>query len=275
MRGTVLGSLAVGLVLYFGVFHGSANPAVFLNSHAIILVIGGTFAVMMMVYPFKKIMEIFDFLAFGFFFHKKKNETATIENLIIGLHEFYQKPEDFRSFRADHPFINEAFTLMRDGSINEHDLELLLYSRRDSAKKKYQSEAKLLTNVSKFPPALGLLGAATGMIEMMGMLGKQGVEVIGQAMSVALTATFWGIGIANFILLPLADYATRLAQEDLYLRDTIIEGIVMAKKGYSEKVIVEHLLGKLPVAARLSLKKKLWDSLYFHNQLHEVSSHAA
>lgn len=271
MRATVLGSLAVLVVLYFGVFAGSANPGVFLNAHAIILVIGGTFAVMMMVYPFKKILDIVDFLTFGFFLHRKKSDTKVIEDLVIGLHLYLTNFETFRFHNVENAFTNEGFHLLRDSLLTDHQVEVILKSRKEAVKKKYQSEAKMLLNISKFPPALGLLGAATGMIEMMSMLGKEGVEVIGAAMSVALTATFWGIGIANFVFLPLADYASRLAQEDLYTREAIIEGILMAKRGYPERVIIEHLMGKLPISARFELKQKFMQS----QEIAGVESHAA
>lgn len=257
MRGSILGSLAVIAVLYFGVLKGAADPMVFLNGHAIILVIGGTLAVTLMVYSVKKILDIFEFMTYGFLFRQNRGDLHVIEDLVVGLKEYSTNIDNFRFMNPDHPFTREGFHLLQDPLLTDHQIEVILKSRREATKKQYYDDAKLLSNISKFPPALGLLGASTGMIDMMGNLGKGGVETVGSAMAVALTATFWGIGLANLVILPLADYATRVAQEDLYIRDTIIEGILMAKRGYPERVITEHLIGKLPIVDRATLKRKL------------------
>lgn len=259
MSGTIFGSFAVLLVLYFGVLKGAANPLVFLNGHAIILVVGGTVAVSLMVYPFRKVFGIMQFFIHGFLLKKNRTDFNIIEDLVVGLKEYSNNIEKFNRLDPDNVFTKEAFHLLRDPLLTDHQIEVILKSRREATKRQYFEDAKLFSNIAKFPPALGLLGASTGMIDMMGSLGKGGIDSVGSAMAVALTATFWGIGLANLVILPLADYAARVAQEDLYIRDTIIEGILMAKRGYPERVVTEHLIGKLPMSDRIVLKKKVLD----------------
>ena len=120
-------------------------------------------------------------------------------------------------------------------------------------RKSYQSDAKTLNALAKFPPAFGLLGASTGMITMMTNLGKGGAETIGPAMAIALVATFWGIAVANLILLPLADFAAKAAQDDTHVREMIYEGLLLLKKKESQAYILQVVNGYLPIDSRYSL----------------------
>ena len=101
------------------------------------------------------------------------------------------------------------------------------------------------------------------MIKMMMNLGTGGAASIGAAMAIALTATFWGIAMANFIFLPLADYAFKLADEDLYLRSIIIDGVFQIKTGVPFPVIVETLCGKLPISERFQVLNQLKKTIDF------------
>lgn len=258
MRASFWGVFLAGSVIYFGVIKGSSHPAVFLNAHALILVIGGTVAVSLMAYSFQKLQDVFDFIVFGFLFKTNKSFASTVEELTVGAHDYNINREQMNFERIKHPFVKEAFRMLVKPELSHEQVEVILKSRRNSFKKKYMDDSKVLTAISKFPPALGLLGASTGMIEMMANLGAAGdSSSIGSAMAVALTGTFWGIGLANLLILPLADYATNVASEDIYMRDTIIESVMMLKKDYPVTVVVEHSICRLPIFERVRLKNKM------------------
>ena len=126
-----------------------------------------------------------------------------------------------------------------------------LYKRMEYYQRQYLSDAKTLPGLSKFPPAFGLLGAVTGMIGMMGNLGG-GSDVIGRSMAVALVATFWGICLANVVLLPLSDYYKGLAEQDAFVRQIIIDGVLMVKRKEALPLIEEKMNSYLPPNKRLA-----------------------
>lgn len=255
IRASWWGTFVLGLVLYFGVFSGFTDLSVFFNAHALILVFGGTFAIMLLSYPLSLLKDLFDFVVFGFFFKRANNLSESVASLLVNIYEVRQNPNNIENIKASHVFIKEGLRLTRDPEISPDDMYDVMGSIKDSFYRKYSEDAKIMTNISKYPPALGLLGAATGMIQMMMNLGVGGPAAIGAAMATALTATFWGIAAANFIFLPLADYATRLADEDIFLRECIMDSFVMCKEGRSFAVIVDITTGKLPVALRFQTKK--------------------
>src|SRR5690606_24892973 len=125
--------------------------------------------------------------------------------------------DEWKSFSFTHRFAREAFNLSKQEYLSEAQLKSLLLKRNEYFKLQYKDDARVLTALGKFPPAFGLLGATTGMIVMMTNLGTDQSK-IGSAMAVALVATFWGIAVANLVILPMADYAFKNAEEDQRVR---------------------------------------------------------
>lgn len=252
-----LGLTALSLVLYFGVFHGFPDLGLFFNEHALILVFGGTLAVALMSYPMGSFLEMGDFLFYGFLLKEKNDLVLNVRNFLIGAHQIKVEGRNVNTLTFQHLFSKDALRLVADGHYSIEDTHAILSAVRESFHKRYNEQAKILSNLSKFPPALGLLGASTGMIKMMMNLGNGGAAAIGAAMAIALTATFWGIGVANFVLLPLADYAFGLAEKDLYFRGIIIDGALQLKQGVSFSTVAEAVCGRLPVAERFEVLNDL------------------
>ncbi len=252
---SLLGTAIIAFVVFFGVIHGSKNPEIFLNLHALILVLGGTLGVTLLAFPFRKLKEMLDFLVYGLFFKKKTVDLFVVADLIRISDEYKKDQSGFlQNYSVSNPFLKEALKLLSKSALGYDDLVLILKNRRDSFKKRYQEDHKMLLSISKFPPGLGLLGASSGMIEMMMGLNASGMDGIGSAMAVALVATFWGIAIANFVFLPLADYAARVANDDFFTRSLIVHGIAMIKQGVAPKIIAETLISQLPIRDQVYLR---------------------
>ncbi len=273
-----IGIFTLAVVLYFGVFQGFTDISIFFNSHALILVFGGTIAIAMLSYPFSVLIELYDFIIFGFLMKKKSSLSEAIYNFLLDVYEIKNGKKDASKVLKHHNFVNDALRLVFDSKYSVEDAESILESIKDSFHKKYTEDAKIMINISKFPPALGLLGASTGMIQMMTNLGSGGAAAIGSAMAVALTATFWGIAVANFVFLPLADYAFRASEEDLFMRDLIIEGVIQIKMNAPYSIVVESTCGRLPVAERFRVMSQINKKIEQYNkhdkELSEYKSHA-
>ena len=241
-------------VLWFGVIHPAPNPALFLDSHAIILVCGGTLAAALIAFPAKKLLNLLSFFLFGVLFKRKKSNQEVAQEVIVS--HFYYSSHRLEQMQIQdcHPFLVEALSVLKSHNYTDQQLFDLLDTRIESIKQDYLADGKILNALAKFPPAFGLLGASTGMIVMMTNLGKGGAETIGPAMAIALVATFWGIAIANFVLLPLSDYATKTSQDDIRIRRMIADGIVAMNQRQSIKYLAEKVAGHLSIADRSTFK---------------------
>jgi chemotaxis protein MotA len=253
-----LGIIAAGLTLWFGVFKSATNPLFYLDTHALILVCGGTMAAALIAVPISNLLDLINTLV-SWLFRKKLEDYRVVEELYVAA-IYYEKYKDLVSaVEFTHPFIREGFALVKSDSFNEKQVQSILSKRILAYKKKLQNDAKILTSLSKFPPAFGLLGASTGMIAMMMNLNVGGSQKIGSSMAIALVATFWGIGLANMVFLPLADFANKVAQDESHTKLIIMEGLVLIKRLEEPHVIVELLKSHLPPGERTKVKllKKL------------------
>jgi chemotaxis protein MotA len=248
---TVIG-FAIGLaVLYFGVFASAPNPQMFLDEHAIILVVGGTLCAAFISFPISKLVKIATLFVKVALFKNHTSNQAIVKAIGDAASAARTNPLVLANMKGPHPFLNEGFQLVGEGLLSESDLDEVLRHRSQFFKTSYMHDAKVIQSLAKYPPAFGLLGAVTGMMAMMMKLGSSGPEVIGQAMGIALVATFWGIGIANFVFLPLAEFYNKLAVEDHYSRIIISEGMLMLKRKETPVVVLEKLNSFLPVKDRI------------------------
>jgi chemotaxis protein MotA len=252
---SLLGFIGAGLIVFFGAIHSAKNPAIFLDSHAILLVVGGTLAATLIAYPISQLKDLGSFLIYGVILKKKTNYLKIIEDIRQIKNSFQSNGQVHLS--QIHPFLAEGVGLLQKDYLDREELNEVLKSRKQAFKSKYSQDAKILNAMAKYPPAFGLLGASTGMISMMTNLGGDGgTASIGAAMAVALVATFWGIAAANFIFLPLADYAQRVIQVDQELRGLIADGILMIHEGVKDEVMAERLRSRLDLDDRYKVVRK-------------------
>lgn len=256
-RSTLFGLVLCCAVIYFGIVHGISSPMVLFNSHAIILVLGGTAAITLFSYSLDKLSEVWTFVTKGFLFKRKQDDSKLIEEFLYAIKHWYKNDTEYFQQAKLHPYIRDCFHVLNEPNLTVDDVQVILESRKSAVKRKYFEDAKILNNIAKYPPHLGLLGAASGMVQMMLGLGKDGVDMIGSAMAVALTATLWGIFLNNFVFLPLSDSAQKSAEDEMYTRDLIDEAIVLIKANKQEKVVTETVVSRLTVVMRMNVKRKV------------------
>ena len=250
---SLIGFFVAFLVLWLGVIHPSPNPRLFLDSHALILVCGGTLAAALIGFPARRLIGLFEFVILGLIFKQKRTQLKVAEEILLGFRAMRAK--NLQSMVDDkmHPFLIESFSLL-NRQFSQEEMVQILEERIEVLKSRYLSEAKMLNAIAKFPPAFGLLGASTGMIVMMTKLGDGGADSIGPAMAIALVATFWGIAIANFVFLPLSDYATKVAADEVQQRRMIASAIVSISDHCSFAFLVEKLVGQLEISDRQNFR---------------------
>jgi chemotaxis protein MotA len=252
---SIFGFGIAAAIIWFGVVESAARPEIFLDTHALLLVIGGTSAATFIAFPFSRVLGLFKMVVFGVFLKQANNNRHLVEEMVLAAAAVQQDPTLLASRSASHPFLEEGLQLVSEGALTETELQDVLNRRSTYFRKSYLADAKMFNTLAKFPPAFGLLGATTGMITMMTSLGSGGQDKIGAAMAIALVATFWGIAVANLVLLPLADYAARLASDDAATRQMIADGVMMIKRRESVTVIAEKLNGALALNERLRMRR--------------------
>ena len=119
--------------------------------------------------------------------------------------------------------------------------------------KKEQNEASLgecsvfYYSMAKMGPAFGLLGTLLGLIIMLYYHMSSGnMEKIASSMGIALTATLYGVGVANLVLSPLADYLQYNAENCAKQDSMVIEAVVQIKERRHPVYLLQALKAYMP-----------------------------
>ena len=252
-KSSIFGFLIVGVVLYASVFQTTKNPQIFFHTGSLILVLGGTLAVAFIAFPFASLAKTVDYLLWGFLF-KKKREYLKVSQDIAGARSAFQNGQNFTASDDSHPFFKESIILLLNGNITDDGFGEVLRQRSEYFKKKYKDDAKVLVSLAKYPPAFGLLGAAIGMMDMMNALSTGAQVNMGQTMMLAFASTFWGIALSNFVILPIADSASKSVDDDHMLRSLIIDGMVLIRQSVSDDHFQAYMRGYLSLSDRSEFK---------------------
>lgn len=256
--------------VWFTVIADSPNPAGLLEFKGMMLVIGGTAAAGLVIYPFSELLHIFRFTWYAVIMKRVPDRQTLAEEIVSA---GCVRPEEhayLMSWPTSHPFLDEGLKLIAEDQLNVGELKDILLRRSQYFKQTYMADAKMLAVLAKFPSSFGMLGSTVGLVDMMSELGKNGQEGIGPAMAMALVATFWGLVLTYMVLMPLSDYAQRLAEKDALIRQMIVEGLISIKHGDSPIVLLRKLNGFLPPAGRFNSRNVSDPEAFVARSQHEA-----
>jgi len=209
------------------------DPKFFLNFHGVVIVCGGTIVTASIMFPLSKVASLFKV----FFLRVLGSHRTDYQSAIEQILELNKKAsiggvtalnDMLPAIRNE--FLREAISLVAGGVMNEKEIREALEQRIKTAESRYMYEANMFRSIGRFPPAFGLLATTLGMIALLQQLGKPGAEaMIGPAMSIGLVGTLYGISLANFVFLPIAENLTLRTEEEVALRRMILEGAVMLR----------------------------------------------
>ena len=252
-KSSLLGLAAVSGVLYFGIFGGARNPGIFFEPHAIVLVVGGTFAAGLLAFPLNSLTRIVDFFLWGMIF-KKKKEYLKVSQEISGARQSYLINQNYFTAEDSHPFLREAVLFLLNKNIDNAAFFEILRKRSAFFHKKYQEDAEVISSLARYPIGLGVLGLARSFIESFQSFGSANSPGIGVAVAVALVPLCLGFAFSNLILMPIADSARQASDQDVLLRNLIIDGMILIRSGATDDHFQAHLRGYLNLVDRNELK---------------------
>ena len=253
------GIVFASFIMIFAMIYGNPTPIKMLDLHAATIVIGGTLACVGVAYSLPRAFSMLMIFFKGLF---KTTVPKDINKKIIL--ELMQIAEAYRTNSPNlekiiqdikDPFLKEAMQSLVDEVLEPKKLTRVLHSRVNTMYERYLDDAKMFAACGKYPPAMGLMGAVTGMILLLGSLGEPGAEKhVGPHMSVALVATLYGIALANLFIIPIGEHLQEIAKK-LKLKNTIIvEGIKFIQQKQNPVILAEELNSYLLPSERLDWK---------------------
>ncbi|HEX9745100.1 MAG TPA: motility protein A [bacterium] len=245
---TVLGFvIGTGLILY-GMSSGG-SLALFVNVPSLAIVIGGGLSAVMVCFPMSQVISTIKVLKTAFM--PANSQSVDIIATIVSFAEKARREglltleED--AAQLDNQFLQKAIQLVVDGTDPElvrDILEIELSFLED----RHKLGKDLFEQLGVFFPAFGMIGTLIGLIAMLARLDDP--SSIGAGMAVALITTFYGAVLANFVALPIAKKLGVRSQEEVLMRQVIVEGVLSIQNGENPRIVQEKLRAFFPPKAR-------------------------
>src|SRR5258708_38459924 len=240
---TSLGLVAGAGVLVTLIMMGG-DLRMFLDTHAFIVIFGGSFAATLIRFP---LASIFHGLPLGakFAFSLRRMTQRDLVDELAGLAEIARKsgPIGLEKVEIEDPFLAKGIRFVADG-YDGNFIRDNLERDRDNFLTHLDEGQKIYRAIGDCAPAFGMVGTLVGMVQMFANMTDP--SKLGPFMATALLATLYGAVVANLWCLPLADKLhLKLAEEEIN-RTLIIDGVLMIREAKSPTLVREVLLGYLP-----------------------------
>jgi len=225
----------------------------FIHIPSFLIVFGGVFASILISYPLEKLKSVFKILRNAFFPKNTKEEDIikTIVNLAeIARREGLLALED-AAYQLEDQFMRRGILLIVDGTDPEL-VKNILETELVFLEERHKEGQSIFETMGSLAPAYGLLGTIIGLIKMLGQIDNP--DAIGPGMATALITTFYGSLLANLIFLPIAGKLKVRSQEEVLLKEVMIEGMLSIQAGENPRIIEEKLNAFLAPKIRTNLR---------------------
>ena len=233
-----MGSLLLGGVIIVAAIFGSlktGGSVVYVQGSALEIVLGGTLGLLFILTPNAVLKNLAESLR-GMVVPEPKIMDLQRELTLISQKKRLPKP-------SPHPLIRYVSELYEQG------VDAALFEEL-ARQKAYELEAKAvdsiqsLKNLAKYPPALGMTGTVMGMIGLFAEL-ESSKNSIGSHLSIAMTATFYGLILSNAVIGPIADRLEVSLSRTTRINQTILDIVLLINHNEPQSVIEDELRARV------------------------------
>ena len=267
--GTLIGLLAGISIIILGILSAGGEIAWFWNFNSILIVLGGTFAATMVNLSLKAVTNIFNILK-NVFRAEDYDYTGIIEEVVSKATK--ARKDGLLSLEADLSGMKDGF--FKNGielAINEKDtkrLRTFLNLEMNNIQSRHIAGQELFLYMASYAPAFGMLGTVLGLIIMMMNFTTGGADIdlgadysvadrfseLLRGMGLALITTFYGVFMANMIFLPIGGKLKRRSENEMMLKNIVVEGIISIHAREHPILIREKLMTFVPSQYRYNTK---------------------
>lgn len=221
--------LGVGAIVGGNIIEGGTT-AHLVQAAAALIVFGGTFGATLLSFSMRDIFNSVKALSLVFG-GRTSSPTDIIED-ILGILVKARKmglialESQIKSIEND--FLRKGLNLVVDGMAPAMIKEIL-YQEIITYEETMKKASKVFESAGGYAPTIGILGAVLGLIQVMKNVTDP--SKIGGGIAVAFVATIYGVGSANLIFIPIGKKIMNRLQEEIFIRELIIEGVLGVESG--------------------------------------------
>lgn len=245
----------LGVTFMFWGIYNSGDVSAYWNPTSIAITLGGTLASTIASFPMKDIRNILKVLKKAFVSDEISPEKVITD--IINLANIARKEgllslEEYADNLKD-DFLSKGIMLIVDGTEPEL-VRNILETELVYLEERHNKGQKIFETAATFAPAFGMLGTLIGLINMLRNINDP--DSIGVNMSVALVTTFYGSLLANVVFSPLARKLKARSNEEIIVRELMVEGLLSIQAGENPRIIEEKLKTFVPPQMRKNYRQQ-------------------
>ena len=253
---TIIGLVAAFALMIMGMATGEAGAAAliyFVDVKSALITFGGAFGAVLASCSMQDFIE--GLKSIGLVFKVPNNDTIGTIKQIIDLSNVARKEGllalEESANNLEEPFMKKGILLIVDGT----DPELvrgILEAELVNTDARHQKNIGFWKQIGAMGPAWGMIGTLIGLVLM---LMNMDPDKIGPNMAVALITTYYGSVLANWVSAPIATKLGSLNDDEMQLKEIMIEGLLSIQAGENPRVIEEKLKSFLAPGIRDGLSE--------------------
>lgn len=233
--------LAFAAILGGNLLEGGTVQTLF-NGPAAIIVIGGTFAAIVLQSPrpiLTRAGRLFTWIFMPPYLSMEEGLDKVVgwslrsrKEGLLGLEAMAESEPE--------PFARKGLQVLVDGSEAEA-IRSILEVELESREARDFDAARVYESMGGYAPTIGIIGAVMGLIQVMTNLEDPGT--LGTGIATAFVATIYGVAFANLFLFPIASKLRSIVRQRSRYEEMMIDGLVAVAEGENPRSIELRLRG--------------------------------
>ncbi len=246
--------LAVGLgSIFASVLIDGGHLGALINVSALLIILGGTIGATVVSTSIKETLRIPSLVKKALFGGGVRLDSRAIIDTLV---EFAQKArkEGILALQEEigrpgvDPFLVKGLQLVVDGA-DEETVKDILHTEINATRERHATGIEIFGTMGGYSPTMGILGAILGLVHVLGQMGE-GTDNLGAGIAVAFIASLYGVGVANLLFLPLSSNLKLKSQEEIFLREVMVQGILAIQAGQNPHMLEQKLRSFFPGRGR-------------------------
>lgn len=243
---TLLGFLVSWGLIIATIALGAA-ASTFVNTPSMMIVVGGTIAVVLMRFTLGQFLGSIKTAMKAFLY--KSEAPLEIITQVVELAGIARKEGllALENQEITNPVLAMGVRMLVDG----HEptvVKKAMVTEMNETIGRHSIGQQIFKQMGDAAPAMGMIGTLIGLVQMLSNMSDP--KSIGPAMAVALLTTLYGAMIANMFALPISDKLALRSNEELLNKTIIVESVLGIQEGQNPKVLDELLRNFLPASQR-------------------------
>ncbi|WP_373893092.1 flagellar motor protein MotP [Virgibacillus natechei] len=219
---------------------GNEGAASFLDASSVFIVIGGLIASLLINFKMEQIKLTSKVLKEAF--HTSNLRLPELIDLFIRLSERARREGllalEYELDEVDDSFIRKGILLAVDG-MEPEVINDIMNAEITAMEERHYKGRSIIEKAGEYAPAWGMIGTLIGLVLMLNSL--EDPATLGPSMAVALLTTLYGTVLANLVFIPMSSKLETKTEEEVFIKQIIIEGVIGVQSGQNPRILEEKL----------------------------------